>query len=91
MRDWKIREQETYGTPRDLIAENVAPSAAVQPPDLCEVSLVEKRDARHALVRIDFVFLTMHSFTVCDMTSNRFSLTSSRFNARVLLYYMCHN
>jgi len=28
----------------------VAPSAAVQPPDLCEVCLVEERDARHALV-----------------------------------------
>ena len=31
-------------------SSNVAPSAAVQPPDLCEVCLVEERDARHALV-----------------------------------------
>ena len=29
---------------------NSAPSAAVQPPDLCEVCMVEERDARHALV-----------------------------------------
>ena len=29
---------------------NGAPSAAVQPPDLCEVCMVEERDARHALV-----------------------------------------
>ena len=29
---------------------NVAPSAAVQPPDLCEVCLVEERDACHALI-----------------------------------------
>ena len=33
---------------------DVAPSAAVQPPDLCEVCLVEQRDARHALVACDF-------------------------------------
>jgi len=33
-------------------SSNVAPSAAVQPPDLCEVCDVEERegDARHALV-----------------------------------------
>jgi len=29
---------------------NVAPLAAVEPPDLCEVCLVEERNARHALV-----------------------------------------
>jgi len=29
---------------------NGAPSAAVQPPDLCEVCMVEERDAHHALV-----------------------------------------
>ena len=29
---------------------NVAPLAAVEPPDLCEVCLVEERDARHALI-----------------------------------------
>ena len=28
---------------------NGAPSAAVQPPDLCEVCMVEERDAHHAL------------------------------------------
>jgi len=31
-------------------SSNVAPSAAVQPLDLCEVCHVEERDARHALV-----------------------------------------
>jgi len=31
-------------------SSNVAPSAAVQPPDLCEVCHVEGRDPRHALV-----------------------------------------
>jgi len=31
-------------------SSNVAASAAVPPPDLCEVCLVEERDARHALV-----------------------------------------
>ena len=31
-------------------SSNVAASAAVQPPDLCQVCLVEERDARHALV-----------------------------------------
>ena len=31
-------------------SSNVAASAAVQPPDLCEVCLVEERDARHSLV-----------------------------------------
>ena len=31
-------------------SSNVSPSAAIQPPDLCEVCLVEERDARHALV-----------------------------------------
>ena len=29
---------------------NVAPSAGIEPPDLCEVSRVEERDARHALI-----------------------------------------
>jgi len=31
-------------------SSNIAPSAAVQPPDLCEVCHVEERDPRHALV-----------------------------------------
>jgi len=31
-------------------SSNVAPSAVVQPPDLCEVCHVEERDARHAVV-----------------------------------------